>query len=185
MLSTPLICASIGDATESARVLESAPGYVADTVTCTGVIVGYCWTGSTFIATRPARQMMMETTAANTGRSMKNRENMPGDSRLLAGRDFHAAGVAVAAGARHLLRFLEANALRGNAFGNQRIAHGRRAPLRKRYVRTVVARAIGEARHVDGIGARLHWRHESLQQPDRLGVERPLAGCEVDDQRRP
>src|SRR6185295_6327331 len=60
MLSTPLICASIGDATESARVFESAPGYVAETVIWTGVIVGYCWTGSTFIATRPARQRMIE-----------------------------------------------------------------------------------------------------------------------------
>ena len=76
MLSTPLICASIGAATESASVFESAPGYVADTVTCTGVIVGYCWTGSTTIETRPAMQRMIETTAAKIGRSMKNRENM-------------------------------------------------------------------------------------------------------------
>src|SRR4249919_805838 len=53
MLSTPLICASIGEATESATVCESAPGYVADTVIWTGVIVGYCWTGSTLIETRP------------------------------------------------------------------------------------------------------------------------------------
>ena len=76
MLSTPLICASIGAATESASVFESAPGYVADTVTCTGVIVGYCWTGSTTIDTSPARQRMIETTAAKIGRSMKKRENM-------------------------------------------------------------------------------------------------------------
>src|SRR6476646_12065146 len=124
MLSTPLICDSIGEATESAKVFESAPGYVADTVTCTGVIVGYCWTGSTFIATRPARQMMMETTAANTGRSMKNRENIPADSRLTAGRDFHAAGFAVATRARHILGLPEANALRRDPFGNQRVAHG-------------------------------------------------------------
>ena len=54
MLSTPLICCSIGEATESASVFESAPGYVADTVTCTGVMLGYCATGSTSIATPPA-----------------------------------------------------------------------------------------------------------------------------------
>ena len=76
ILSTPLICASIGAATESANVFESAPGYVAETVTWTGVIVGYCWTGSTYIATRPARLMMIATTAAKIGRSMKKRENM-------------------------------------------------------------------------------------------------------------
>ncbi len=76
MLSTPLICCSIGDATESASVFESAPGYVADTVTCTGVIDGYCATGSCDIDTTPARQMTSATTAAKIGRSMKNRENM-------------------------------------------------------------------------------------------------------------
>src|SRR5580765_6395886 len=76
MLSTPLICCSIGDATESANVLESAPGYVADTVTCTGVMDGYCATGNCDIDTAPARQMISATTAAKIGRSMKNRENM-------------------------------------------------------------------------------------------------------------
>ena len=76
MLSTPLICCSIGEATEFASVCESAPGYVAVTVTWTGVIVGYCATGSCVIATRPASERMMATTAAKIGRSMKKRENM-------------------------------------------------------------------------------------------------------------
>src|SRR5512139_278970 len=72
MLSTPLIWASMGAATESASVFESAPGYVAVTVTCTGVIVGYCSTGRASMATTPARPRMIETTAAKIGRSMKN-----------------------------------------------------------------------------------------------------------------
>src|SRR5512136_2454945 len=70
MLSTPLICASMGAAT------ESAPGYVADTVTWTGVIVGYCSTGRRNIETPPAMTMTRETTVAKMGCSMKNRENM-------------------------------------------------------------------------------------------------------------
>src|SRR6185312_12056786 len=78
MLSTPLICASIGAATASATVLESAPGYVAETVTCTGVIVGYCCTGRNSTASPPASMKMIATTAAKIGRSMKKRENMRG-----------------------------------------------------------------------------------------------------------
>jgi hypothetical protein len=49
---------------------------VADTVTCTGVMLGYCATGSRYIDTPPARQMMIATTAANIGRSMKKRESI-------------------------------------------------------------------------------------------------------------
>jgi hypothetical protein len=40
------------------------------------VIFGYCWTGSTDIATRPAIAIMIATTAAKIGRSMKKRENI-------------------------------------------------------------------------------------------------------------
>src|SRR3954469_12011834 len=80
MLSTPLICCSMGEATELASVAESAPGYVADTVTWTGVMLGYCETGSRYIDTPPARQMMRATTAAKIGRSMKKRESRGGFS---------------------------------------------------------------------------------------------------------
>ncbi len=76
MLSTPLICASIGAATDSATVCESAPAYIVLTVTCTGMIVGYCSIGSARIAIRPASTMIVDTTTAKTGRSMKNRENI-------------------------------------------------------------------------------------------------------------
>ncbi len=64
------------------------------TCTCTGVIVGYCAIGSTFIATRPATQMSSEMTVAKIGRSMKNLENM---SRGL-GYFFAAAGFAACSG---------------------------------------------------------------------------------------
>src|SRR5512135_3268339 len=76
MLSTPLICASMGAATESPTVLESAPGYVVVTWTVTGVIVGYCSTGRDTIATSPAMTTINETTVAKIGRSMKNLENV-------------------------------------------------------------------------------------------------------------
>src|SRR5215471_1797870 len=66
----------MGAATELASVCESAPGYVADTVTWTGVIDGYWATGSWLIDTRPAIAMISATTAAKTGRSMKKRENI-------------------------------------------------------------------------------------------------------------
>ena len=71
MLSTPLIWASMGEATASASVCESAPGKVADTDTWTGVMVGYCSTGRLTMQTSPARHRMMEMTAAKIGRSMK------------------------------------------------------------------------------------------------------------------
>jgi hypothetical protein len=46
------------------------------TVTTGGEISGYWAIGSTRIAASPAMMMKIEMTAANTGRSMKKRENM-------------------------------------------------------------------------------------------------------------
>ena len=65
-------------------------------MTCTGVIVGYCWTGSTTIDTSPAMQSRIETTAAKIGRSMKKRENM---ARLAAHRELDASRLVVVAAA--------------------------------------------------------------------------------------
>ena len=84
-----------------ASVFESAPGYVAVTVTCTGVIVGYCATGSSIMETAPASAMMIATTAAKIGRSMKKRENMR-RRLLLRDRDLDAPRFVVAAAARHV-----------------------------------------------------------------------------------
>ena len=67
---------------------------------------------------------------------------------------------------------------------SERVAHRGRAPLRELDVGRVVAGAIGEAGHVDRIRAGLHRRRETLQQAQRFGVERGLAGREMDDQRR-
>ena len=92
MLSTPLICASIGAATESASVLRiGARDRSSVTVTCTGVIVGYCSIGSARIATSPASTMMIETTAAKIGRSMKKRENISGAAKAISTRRACAA----------------------------------------------------------------------------------------------
>ena len=87
MLSTPLIWASIGEATASASVFESAPGKLAVTWTCTGVMFGYCSTGRFTIQTSPARQRMIEMTAAKIRRSMNKRENtgVPGWLYFVAG----------------------------------------------------------------------------------------------------
>src|SRR6266700_2953269 len=45
------------------------------TLTVGGAISGYCAIGRIFSETAPAIRMMMESTPANTGRSMKKREN--------------------------------------------------------------------------------------------------------------
>src|SRR5882672_7447826 len=77
-LSTPLIWASIGYATESPTVFASAPGYVVVTWMVTGVMLGYCSTGRFFMQTSPAITMMVDITVAKMGWSMKNLENISG-----------------------------------------------------------------------------------------------------------
>ena len=144
MLSTPLICASIGAATESASVFESAPGYVADTVTCTGVIVGYCCTGSAVIDTRPASTMMIATTAAKIGRSMKKCENMRFAAAVLPdGGDVDAARVGVAAVAGHLRGRLQPERRSRNPGLDERIAHRQRPTFREFDVRVDTAGLVG------------------------------------------
>src|SRR3954470_4990039 len=74
MSCTPLICSSSGVATVSAITFGFAPGYVARTTTEGGTTSGYSEIGSRFIAMAPARKMIIETTPAKIGRSMKNLE---------------------------------------------------------------------------------------------------------------
>src|SRR4029079_12403668 len=109
---------------------------------------GYCWTGSTSIATPPASAIRIATTAAKIGRSMKNRENMSGRA-LLREPDVHAPRLVGAAAAGDVDRRRHAHALGRDALRDQRIAHGRRAPLRERHVRVVVAARIGVSGHDD------------------------------------
>src|SRR5512143_2595179 len=59
---------------------------MALTVTCTGVIVGYCSIDRASMATTPARPRMIETTTAKIGRSMKNRDMALGSGLHDAGR---------------------------------------------------------------------------------------------------
>ena len=74
MFSTPLICSSNGAATVSAITFGFAPGYCARTTTEGGTTSGYSEIGSLKIDSRPATNMMIDSTAAKIGRSMKNRE---------------------------------------------------------------------------------------------------------------
>jgi len=71
MFSTPLIACSSGAATVSAIVFGFAPGYVACTTTVGGTTSGYSLMGSRTMAMRPSSRMMIDSTAAKTGRRMK------------------------------------------------------------------------------------------------------------------
>src|SRR5438034_2998568 len=72
MLSTPLICCSMGVATDCSRVNASAPTYVAQSWTCGGAILGNCAIGSRTSAAVPTMTVRMAITMATTGRLTKN-----------------------------------------------------------------------------------------------------------------
>src|SRR2546430_328440 len=72
MLSTPLICCSIGVATDCSTVKASAPTYVVFTWTSGGVMLGNCAVGKLSIATMPTMTITMEITMDTMGRFMKN-----------------------------------------------------------------------------------------------------------------
>src|SRR5689334_11726635 len=72
MLSTPLICCSIGVATDCSTVKASAPTYVVLTWTSGGVMFGNCAVGRPTIATMPTITMTIEITMETIGRFMKN-----------------------------------------------------------------------------------------------------------------
>src|ERR1700720_184690 len=80
----------MGWATVASTTSASAPGYRVVTETCGGTIWANCATGIWKIASRPARVMMIETTNASRGRSMK----MP---------DIMAAGLTADSGWQHRL----------------------------------------------------------------------------------
>src|SRR6185369_10826135 len=73
MLSTPLICCSMGVATDCSTVSASPPGYVAETRISGGVMLGYCDTGKNAIVIVPMITTRMEITIATIGRRTKNR----------------------------------------------------------------------------------------------------------------
>src|SRR5688500_13410171 len=94
MFSTPLIASSSGAATVSAMVFGFAPGYTARTTTDGGTTSGYSVIGRRGSAIRPATKMMIDSTAAKIGRSMKNLEK---SMRVLRAARQCAAGAAVGA----------------------------------------------------------------------------------------
>src|ERR1700753_3260257 len=71
MLSTPLICCSMGAATDCATVSASAPLYVAFICTSGGAICGNWALGSPRMAIPPASADRIAITIATMGRLMK------------------------------------------------------------------------------------------------------------------
>src|SRR4051794_41095683 len=110
-------------------------------------MLGYCATGSTVIDTRPASVMMIATTAAKIGRSMKNRENIERGRGLLADGDVDAARLIGAAASRDGGRRRELDALRRDAAGQQGIPHSQRAFLGEVHVAGGIAARVGITRH--------------------------------------
>src|ERR1700730_18448374 len=72
MLSTPLICSSMGVATDCARVSASAPTKVACSLVSGGTILGNCEMGSPTIVIAPTMTVRIAITMATIGRLMKN-----------------------------------------------------------------------------------------------------------------
>src|SRR5689334_25127908 len=71
MFFAPLICCSIGAATDCTTTSALAPANVVATCTCGGTICGYCEIGRLKPASAPASVMISEMTVEKTGRSMK------------------------------------------------------------------------------------------------------------------
>src|SRR5215470_13249727 len=72
MLSTPLICCSIGVATDCSIVCASAPTYLAWIWISGGAMLGNCATGRLTIEIAPTMTVNMAITIATMGRLMKN-----------------------------------------------------------------------------------------------------------------
>src|SRR5215510_8317635 len=83
MLSTPLICCSMGVATDCSTVCASAPTYVVCTCTSGGAIDGNCETGRPTIVIAPTMTVRIEITIATMGRLMKNRDTLAPSLRRL------------------------------------------------------------------------------------------------------
>src|SRR5690606_4325766 len=76
MLSTPLICCSMGVATDASTSVAEAPTKVVVTWIWGGTISGYWAIGSRLKATIPKIIMTIEITIATMGRLTKKRANM-------------------------------------------------------------------------------------------------------------
>src|SRR5438477_6762246 len=72
MLSTPLICCSMGVATDCSTVKASAPTYVVLTWTSGGVMLGNWAVGRPSMAMMPTMTITIEITMDTMGRFMKN-----------------------------------------------------------------------------------------------------------------
>src|SRR5215831_11639704 len=87
MLSTPLICCSIGVATDCSTVCASAPTYVVCTCTSGGAIAGNCETGRPTMVMAPTMTVSSAITIATMGRLMKKRDTLASGLRRPARND--------------------------------------------------------------------------------------------------
>src|SRR5262245_18898400 len=87
MLSTPLICCSMGVATDCSTVCASAPTYVVCTCTSGGAIAGNCETGRLTMVMAPTMTVRSEITIATIGRLMKKRDTLASRLRGPVGGD--------------------------------------------------------------------------------------------------
>src|ERR1051325_8521510 len=93
MLSTPLICCSIGVATDCSTVCASAPTYVVCTCTSGGAIAGNCDTGRVRTVIVPTRTVSSEITMATIGRLMKNFDTSASRARSSSSDDVDGSAV--------------------------------------------------------------------------------------------
>src|SRR5262245_12907073 len=107
MLSTPLICCSMGVATDCSTVCASAPTYVVCTCTSGGAIVGNSETGRARMVIAPTMTVSSEMTTATIGRLMKNLDTLASRVRRLAVDDLDDGTVS------HLQQALDDDAFTG------------------------------------------------------------------------
>src|SRR6266478_3587515 len=93
MLSTPLICCSIGVATDCSTVCASAPTKVVCTCTSGGAIAGNCDTGRLMRVIAPTITVSSEITMATIGRLMKNFDMLASCLGRFGGADLHGSAV--------------------------------------------------------------------------------------------
>src|SRR5512135_322927 len=141
------------------------------------MIVGYCSIGRARIATSPASTMMIETTAAKTGRSMKKRENtrFSPDGE----RDVDAPRLLGFGAADDVCRRAQADAISLHSGGDQRVAHGLRTLFGEHAVLGGRALCIHVARDLDRVWSADQSIADRAQRLLRIRVEHGRAAGEV------
>src|SRR5216684_8227478 len=93
MLSTPLICSSMGVATDCASVSASEPTNVACSLVSGGTILGNCEMGNPRIVIAPTMTVRIAITMATIGRLMKNLDILVTGGQSIERNGCHGAAV--------------------------------------------------------------------------------------------